>query len=435
MSTVTTGPAPVPRERAIVAYSSAGHALMHLMTAFWPYIVVSLRHDWGTAGQPLDGEILLLPLWQIGSFLVGLIALPAGWLSDRWSAPGMLVVMFLGMGVASLACGLVGDRDFLAMQIALAALGFFAAIYHAVGIAWVMRNAARPGLAMGINGVAGSLGLMACGLVTGLLASTLGWRAAFIVPGVVCIALGFALLWHWRTGAVGDRPMPKAAGVQPGKADLWRVFIVLTFTMFVGGIVFSAVMYGVPGLVEQRMAGEIAWLQGASSWLGVDTEIVFWVGIAGSLVYGVSGLFQYIAGGLADRFPLKSVYVLAAGLQIFAMLGIALLPGVGVLIAAIGSAIFASMSGPAENLLIGRYTPSKYHGLGFGAKFIVAFGAGPIAIEAMRQTKAATGDLTWLFLGLAVCAVLVWLAALMLPAVSARNTHAPAAAPQPAPAE
>jgi FSR family fosmidomycin resistance protein-like MFS transporter len=434
MSIALTAPI-APQERAIVAYSSAGHALMHLMTAFWPFIVVSLRHAWGEPGQPLDSEIMLLPLWQLGSFLLGLIALPAGWASDRWSAPGMLVVMFVGMGLASIGCGLVADRDFFAMQLGLAALGFFAAIYHSVGIAWVMRNAARPGQAMGINGVAGSMGLMACGLVTGFLVNGFGWRAAFIVPGVVCVLLGLALLHHWRTGVVGDRPMPRDEGAHtPAKADLWRVFVILTFTMFVGGIVFTAVMYGIPGLVENRMAGDIAGLQSLTSGFGVDTEVVFWVGVAGSLVYGVSGLFQYFAGTLADRYPLKTVYVLASGLQILAMLGVALLSGIGLLVAAICSAIFSAMSGPAENLLIGRYTPSKYHGLGFGAKFIVAFGAGPLAIELMRQTKARTGDLVWLFLGLAACAVLVWLAALMLPAPR-RSGSGASAVPKPAPAE
>jgi len=49
MSTVTSGLAPVPRERAIVAYSSAGHALMHLtlavMTARLAYCAATAATD------------------------------------------------------------------------------------------------------------------------------------------------------------------------------------------------------------------------------------------------------------------------------------------------------------------------------------------------------------------------------------------------------
>jgi len=133
-------------------------------------------------------------------------------------------------------------------------------------------------------------------------------------------------------------------------------------------------------------------------------------------------------GTLADRYPLKTVYVLSQGLQVLALLGIALLPGVGLLLAAMASAILSSMAGPAENLLIGRYTPSRFHGVGFGAKFIVAFGAGPLAIELMRQSKSQTGDLVWLFVALAAVAISVWLLSMLLP--NERRSRPTIAAPQ-----
>ena len=53
----------------------------------------------------------------------------------------MMVVMFLGMGVSSIACGLVSTGDTTALMLALAALGGFGAFYHAVGIGWVIRTA------------------------------------------------------------------------------------------------------------------------------------------------------------------------------------------------------------------------------------------------------------------------------------------------------
>ena len=48
----------------------------------------------------------LLKLWVLGSLLVGVAAIPAGWLSDRWSRSGMMLVMFLGLGISSLLCGI-----------------------------------------------------------------------------------------------------------------------------------------------------------------------------------------------------------------------------------------------------------------------------------------------------------------------------------------
>lgn len=432
-SALTHRSLPHRHERIVVAYSAAGHALMHFLAAFWPYVVISLREAWATPGQPIDDQILLLPLWQLGSFLLGLAALPAGWLSDRWSAPGMMVVMFLGLGASALFCGTVGAGDVDAMKWGLAGLGLFGAIYHAVGIGWVMRNAERPGHAMGVNGVFGSLGLMAAGLVTGLLCNLFSWRAAFYVPGALCLAIGLMLLVHWRAGVVGDRPMPPSAGAPPSRGDLVRVFFILTFTMFVGGVVWNAVQYGAPGLIGDRMREGIDWLRGAGvSGFGIETQTVFWVGLFGSAIYGVSGLFQYFTGSLADRHSLKTLYTVCALLQAAIMAGIALSPGVGVLLFAMASSVVSAMSTPAENLLIGRYTPTRYHGLGFGAKFIVAFGAGPIAIELIRRVKGETGELELLFLSLSVAAALVWAVALLLPGGD-RTEAAPA--PRPAPAE
>ncbi|MBL8673472.1 MAG: MFS transporter, partial [Rhodospirillales bacterium] len=240
--------AAAPNERAILVYSSIGHGLMHYMAAFFPYIAIGMAVAWGEPGKPLDHQVLLLPLWQMAAFLLGLAALPAGWLSDRWSAPGMMVVMFLGMGVASIACGFVPDGGYLPLQLLMAALGLFAAIYHSVGIAWVLRNAARPGHALGINGVFGSAGLALCGAGSGLLINLFSWRAAFIVPGVVCVVAGIALMDAIRRGRVGDRPMPATRGATPAKGDLARVFVILTVTMFIGGIMWQAIQYGAPGL-------------------------------------------------------------------------------------------------------------------------------------------------------------------------------------------
>jgi len=432
----TASPVRIANEGLILGYSSMGHALMHYMAAFFPYIAIGMAASWGEPGQPLDHQVVLLPLWQLAAFLLGLVALPAGWLSDRWSAPGMIVVMFFGMGASSIACAFVPDRNFLLLELAMAALGAFAAIYHAVGIAWVMRNASRPGHAMGINGVFGSVGLAACGAGTGLLINLFSWRAAFLAPGIICLMMGLGLLYHWKAGKVGDRPMPAMSGKGPSRGDLVRVFIILTVTMFAGGVIWQAIQYGAPGLFEQRMSAEIDWLQSMTNGqLAADAKkMAFWVGLFGSAVYVASGITQYFLGGLSDRYSLKTVYTFCAFLQILAMAGLAVLPGYGVVLAAMASAIISSASGPAENLLIGRYTPTKYHGLGFGAKFVVAFGAGPVAIWLIAHLKALTGSLELLFLGLAATGVLVWLVALMLPAGDRRREATPAAA-RPVPAE
>jgi|SRR6516225_576376 MFS family permease len=101
------------------------------------------------------GELLSLSLG--GFVLFGLGALPTGWLGDRWSAEHMMVVFFVGTGGAAISAGLAGSP--VALALGLAATGLFGSIYHPVGTAWLVRNAANRGRAFGWNGISGSIGL------------------------------------------------------------------------------------------------------------------------------------------------------------------------------------------------------------------------------------------------------------------------------------
>jgi MFS family permease len=87
--------------KRVLAFSSIGHALMHMMTAFYAVIVLTLAITWG---QPPES---LLELYAPAAILLGVMSLPAGWASDRFGAPLMMVVMFTGLGLSSIACGLV----------------------------------------------------------------------------------------------------------------------------------------------------------------------------------------------------------------------------------------------------------------------------------------------------------------------------------------
>jgi hypothetical protein len=130
-----------------------------------------------------------------------------------------------------------------------------------------------------------------------------------------------------------------------------------------------------------------------------------------------------------DRYPLKNTYVTASALQVPAMLALALGGGYVALLGAILSAVLSSASGPVENILIARYTPSRYHGLGFGAKFVVALGASPLAIMLIAWVHEATGSLDLLFLVLAGVAVAITAVATLLPGGEHSMTSAVATAP------
>ncbi len=383
--------------RRVLLYSSAGHALMHLMTAFYAVIVLTLAVSWKLPAEEL------LRLYAPASILLGVMSLPAGWLSDRFGAPPMMVVMFLGLGLSSIACGLVPAGDTLWLAIGLCGIGTFGAFYHSVGIGWVIRTAREQGHAMGVNGLFGSAGLALYGIVPGVLITLASWRAAFIVPGMVCVVIGVALAVEILGKRVGDRQMPVASGAKLGRSEFWRVFCVLSITMALEGVTWQAVMFGAAFVFEGRFGGL--------------AQSALWIGLATSSIYVVSGFAQYLLGRrIIDRYPLRSTYVVAQALQIGAMLALAMGNGVIALLGATASAVLSSATGPVENILIARYTPSRYHGLGFGAKFVVAFGASPLAILAISWIRSATGSLDVLFLALAGLSVVITLVSLLLPA-------------------
>lgn len=282
--------------RLALILSSVGHAYMHMFTAFYFTVVLALELDWSLPYHEL------IELWTLGALLVGAAALPAGWLADRWGAAPMMVVFFIGIGAASILAGLSDGP--VSLWVLLAGIGLFAAVYHPVGIPWLIRNAhRRTGLVLATNGIFGSLGVAFAAIVAGGLIDLWGWRVAFMAPGVISIATGLVMLALMRAGRVADRPLAEAGAGAPSRADRQRVYLILLFTMFASGLVYHSAQVVMPKLFAERLAEMVG-----GSTLGV--------GLFVGAVYMVSGVAQLLGGIFADRLPLKTVYLGAWAPQI-----------------------------------------------------------------------------------------------------------------------
>ena len=62
-------------------------------------------------------------------------------MADKWSRNAMIVVFFIGIGLASVATSFATSP--LEIAVGLAILGVFAAIYHPVGITMVIEGGGR----------------------------------------------------------------------------------------------------------------------------------------------------------------------------------------------------------------------------------------------------------------------------------------------------
>ena len=381
--------------RLALAFSCVGHAYMHFFTAFYAVVVLALEIDWRLSYHEL------IELWALGSALVGLAALPAGWLGDRWSAGGMMVVFFVGLGLAGILCAFVDSTT--AMFLGLSAIGLFSAIYHPVGIAWLVRNAASRGKALGINGIFGPIGIAAGTLGSGLLIDLYGWRAAFLVPGALCLATGLLLWLCLRLGIVDDRAEDRRRDPPPSRGEMLRVFAVLLLTMFCMGQVFQGTQTVMPKLFDIRLRD-------------IAGEGTFGIGAIVAVVYLIGGLMQVVGGHMADRYPLKPIYLAAWALQVPVLLAVAALGGYPLIAVAIAVVLLTAAPLPAENMLLARYTPARHRSLAFGVKFVLAFGSAPLAIWLAAQVQERTGEFVWLFALFAGLAGLCALAVILLPA-------------------
>ncbi|MBP5856793.1 MFS transporter [Marivibrio halodurans] len=410
-----TGPASEARGsgRLALGFSAVGHFLFHYFAAMYFTIVLAIAKDWTAS----DYETLIA-LWTPASALIGLAALPAGRLADMWSAPGMLAIMFLGMGVATAAAGFAPDTVMLGVM--LAAIGLFGAIYHPVGIPWLIKTSAgATGQKLAVNGIFGGLGAAAAGALTGVLIDLVGWRMAFMVPGTLCVVVGIALVWCIMRGRVvdGTAAAGEAVGGRDGRGRL-AAFLALLFPMFAIGLIYNTTQTAMPKLFEENMLG----------WLGGDISRI---GFAVGAVYTAGALMQLVGGRLADRYSLKLVYFLGWLLMAPLLLAMALFGEGALFLAAIGLVVVNTSALPAENMMLARFAPAKHQGLAFGIKFVLAFGAGPIGVLLIKYGREMTGDFSALLTGLAGLAAVAVLVVLLLP----RDARARDAAAAGAPAE
>jgi MFS family permease len=405
--------------RLALGFSSLGHTFSHLVMMLWPTVVLALEKDWGR------GYAELLPLAVVGQVLFGAGALPAGWLGDRWSATGMMVVFFVGTGLATIATGFAQSPWQLAAGLALT--GLLGSIYHPVGMAWLVRNAVNRGKALGVNGVFGSIGVGAAALVAGGLCDLFGWRAAFFVPGALCALTGLALWWFMRAGFVEApqtdlKPQPEAE-----RTDVVRAFWVLSVTMVAAGLISQAATVALPKLFEAQI-GVLG---------GIAGESTTRVGALVAVVYCFTALAQMVGGHLADRFPMKHVYVLSYLLQIPFLALVVVLAGLP-LIAAVTLAMTLQVAAtPVENGLLARYTPGRWRATAYGAKFVLTITVSALAFPLVAAIYARAGDVNLLFAVLAGLAGLVFGVALLLPSdrdsAAATGTASGAIGSRPAP--
>ena len=365
---------------------------MHMFAAFYFVIILSIEKEWNFSYDQL------ISLWTLGALLIGVGALPAGWLSDKWSRSSMMVIMFLSMGLSSILCGLSNEK--FTLFIGLSLLGLSCSIYHPVGIAWVVNASEKKGRALGINGIFGGIGIGSGAFIAGLLIKYFNWPFAFILPGIISIIIGLILILFMFNKIISFENIKSQDLQQTNSSnDLIIIAIIMLFSMFSLGLTFQIMQTSIPKVFDVR----------------INNLSTFSIGAIIGLIYGIAGFMTLIGGILADKYSLKKIYVIGIAAQIPCFYFIANFTGIPLIVISLLAAMFNSSILPTENILLAKFTPSKHHGLIYGVKFIVAFGSAPIAVFLISKIYEQTQEFTNLFYISTFLMLFVTIAVLFLP--------------------
>lgn len=395
---------PSARPKRALAFVNVSHFLNHVIMLIYPTVALTLVDIWSIS----YGE--LFKVFFIGSMFYGLAALPAGWLGDRWSSWGMLVIYMIGTGISTFLTGFANSPTQIA--IGLGVIGIFAAIYHPVGTNFVVRHAVNRAKDLGFNGAFGTVGLAAAAFIAAGLTQVWGWRAAFFVPGAACFLLGIGFFLFTKPAENEQIEVNSAMADTPVPYKTMRLALgLIAITALSVGLITQAYTSGLPKVFDETMRSIIAVFS-----LNREGGLTMSSGLV-TLVILVGAVGQIVGGSLASRFSPKAVYISMFVMMIPLALLASQLSGLSLVIVAAFMMLVITGCLPAENCIIVKFCPENWRARVFSAKFVIALGGGSFAILVVGEIFGQTAGFIWFYGFLVVLAMVVIIAATFLPSM------------------
>jgi MFS family permease len=346
------------REKSILAAMSACHALVHSYMLVFPTIYKSL-------GEGLNLEFARVGLVGMVSYMAfGFGALPAGFLVDRFGARNLVVICLAGTTLASVLTFLAGSG--VGVAVALVVLGFFASLYHPAGLAMISMNVKDVGKAVGIHGMAGTLGVAVAPLVAGTMTSRFSWQYSYLLLGFVgAVLLAYIMMTARHTG-LGTARKGSDAPSGGRVASAWRELAVVYAIVLVYGLIYRGVMTFFPSYLSER----VPFIHGEVGRLGLVSSGIMVISIIGPLVGG------YLAS--RSRDIRRSLFGVFAGLAVLSV-GFYFLYGLALVMVVAPAVLLIFCFQPMQNTLIARLSHDRRRGMAYGIAFTLSFGVGAVA--------------------------------------------------------
>lgn len=352
----------------ILVVTCVAHLVTHMVMLLFSPVMELMAQDFSIEATDIAFYFAL------ANIFLGLGAIPSGWLGDRFGEKKLLSAFFLLCAAATSLIGLATTTTLLV--IGCVVLGVATSIFHPVANALIAKGIQARGRAMGINGIAGSLGTALGPLYAGLVVSHFTWREAYWSIGVPCLLFGIALLFVDLGPA--SQPVAKksenATTTTHARGNPQGVTVVL-FVLLISAMTFGALFYYMfttilPEFLAQHGAFDSP--DGEPSLAQQSRDGGVKAGIA--LTFGAIG--QIVGGILSDRYNARKLYVgiyIILAPMVFAL---GFLEGFSALACACAASMIYFGVQPIENIIIAQFTPARWKGTVYGLKFTLVFGVG-----------------------------------------------------------
>jgi MFS family permease len=378
-------------EKMIVGLMGCSHALSHGYLLIFPTVLPLLGREFsmGYLGLGVIGNIMVLAY--------GLGALPGGMLYNRFGPKRLYLLCFLGSAGASLLVAV--SPHFVLFTAGVALLGAMGSIYHPLATSLITQRVEEYGRGLGIHGAAGNAGMAAAPFLAGLMASSWGWRQAYVWFAATGVALSICSLFIDMSLRKGNTQKPPSIGKPKDKKEGLLVFFSLPIVLVYVVNMFNAFCYRgtitfLPTYMARRTSFQILSFDSVAIG-GMLSGIVLLMGIVG----------QYIGGTLGQKPNLERNLLLVCALAFPFMLSMSFTVDVLLLMVAVIYYFSNFCTQPMSNVLLAHYTTPEMRGTAFGIFFFAASGIGSFAASFAGYVAQAFG-LPWVFSGLSVIVVL-----------------------------
>ncbi len=375
-------------------YINIGHFLDHFMMLIFAKAAFDAGRHFGLSYD----EIIIYG--TLGLFLFGAAAPLAGWLADKYSRSLIIIIYPFGVSLGAFLCFLSSSPIMLGISIGV--IGFFAAIFHPVGIAMLIRDSNKVGIRLGVNGVWGNMGVAAAPVLTGFIILNSNWQLSFLVPSLICLIFGIAQLRGFKEIDIKEEITKQK--ISNGLVEGWKIVLLsLTMTTLAGGFIFGSLTFLIPRIFEVNLSG-----------ISVDIAIT---GLLAGIVYAIASLSQVGVGYLIDRYSPKIILGFVGIGQFLLIYLSSLYIDYALFFVMLMAMFFVFGQVPITDAILVRYVDDQWRARILSVKFLINLCAGASVLPLVSLFLGYGYTFSDLLTILSCLAIFVVISAYMLPKI------------------